>query len=49
MNLTSATGGKLIGTGYAGTSKNLLPDNGTNVRASNSVTYTSPTLYGTSV
>lgn len=38
-----------FGTGYAGTSKNLLPDNGTNVRASNSVTSTSPTLYGTSV
>jgi predicted porin len=38
-----------FGTGYAGTSKNLLPDNGTNVRASNSVTYTSPTLYDTSV
>lgn len=38
-----------FGTGYAGTSKNLLPDNGTNVRASNSVTYSSPKLQGVSV
>jgi predicted porin len=38
-----------FGTGYAGTSKNLLPDNGTNVRASNSVTYSSPKLQGVNV
>jgi predicted porin len=35
-----------FGTGYAGTAKNLFPDNGTNVRTSNTVTYTSPTVYG---
>jgi predicted porin len=35
-----------FGTGYAGTAKNLFPDNGTNVRASNTVTYTSPTVHG---
>ena len=38
-----------FGTGYAGTSKNLLPDNGTNVRASNSVTYSSPKYQGVNV
>jgi predicted porin len=38
-----------FGTGYAGTSKNLLPDNGTNVRASNSVTYSSPQVGGVNV
>jgi predicted porin len=38
-----------FGTGYAGTAKNLLPDNGTNVRASNSVTYSSPKLQGMNV
>jgi len=38
-----------FGTGYAGTSKNLLPDNGTNVRVSNSVTYSSPKLSGVNV
>jgi predicted porin len=35
-----------FGTGYAGTSKNLFPDNGTNVRTSNTVTYKSPKLNG---
>jgi predicted porin len=35
-----------FGTGYAGTSKNLFPDNGTNVRTSNTITYTSPTVSG---
>lgn len=35
-----------FGTGYAGTSKNLFPDNGTNVRTSNTITYTSPTVRG---
>lgn len=38
-----------FGTGYAGTSKNLLPDNGSNVRTSNTVTYLSPSLRGVSV
>ncbi|WP_036167753.1 porin [Massilia sp. 9096] len=38
-----------FGTGYAGTSKNLLPDNGANVRASNSVTYTTPTVQGVNI
>jgi predicted porin len=33
-------------TGYAGTSKNLFPDNGTNVRTSNTVTYKSPRVQG---
>jgi predicted porin len=33
-------------TGYAGTSKNLFPDNGTNVRTSNTVTYKSPKVNG---
>jgi predicted porin len=35
-----------FGTGYAGTSKNLFPDSGTNVRTSNTVTYASPNLHG---
>ena len=35
-----------FGTGYAGTAKNLFPDNGTNVRTSNTITYTSPTVAG---
>jgi predicted porin len=35
-----------FGTGYAGTSKNLFPDNGTNVRTSNTITYTSPKVNG---
>jgi predicted porin len=38
-----------FGTGYAGTSKNLFPDNGTNVRASNSITYASPKVNGVNV
>jgi predicted porin len=38
-----------FGTGYAGTAKNLFPDNGTNVRASNAVTYVSPTVEGAHV
>ena len=38
-----------FGTGYAGTSKNLLPDNGANVRASNAVTYASPVVRGANV
>jgi predicted porin len=33
-------------TGYAGSSKNLFPDNGTNVRTSNTITYKSPKLNG---
>jgi predicted porin len=36
-------------TGYAGTSKNLLPDNGTNVRTSNTITYASPVVRGFNV
>jgi predicted porin len=35
-----------FGTGYAGTSKNLFPDNGTNVRTSNTITYKSPKVNG---
>lgn len=35
-----------FGTGYAGTSKNLFPDSGTNVRTSNTVMYTSPVSNG---
>lgn len=38
-----------FGTGYAGTSKNLMPDNGTNVRTSNTVTYASPQVRGLNV
>jgi predicted porin len=38
-----------FGTGYAGTAKNLLPDNGSNVRASNSISYSSPKLSGVNV
>jgi predicted porin len=33
-------------TGYAGTSKNLFPDSGTNVRMNNSVVYATPTVQG---
>lgn len=35
-----------FGTGYAGTSKNLFPDSGSNVRTSNTITYKSPNLRG---
>jgi predicted porin len=35
-----------FGTGYAGSSKNLFPDSGTNVRTSNTVTYASPNVHG---
>jgi predicted porin len=35
-----------FGTGYAGTSKNLFPDNGSNVRTSNTITYKSPKVNG---
>lgn len=35
-----------FGTGYAGTSKNLFPDAGTNIRTSNTITYASPVLHG---
>ncbi|GAB3469211.1 hypothetical protein GCM10027321_38370 [Massilia terrae] len=35
-----------FGTGYAGTSKNLFPDSGTNIRNSNAVTYASPNVGG---
>jgi predicted porin len=35
-----------FGTGYAGSSKNLFPDNGSNVRTSNTITYKSPKLQG---
>jgi predicted porin len=35
-----------FGTGYAGTSKNLFPDSGTNVRTSNTITYASPRVRG---
>jgi predicted porin len=35
-----------FGTGYAGTSKNLFPDSGTNVRTSNTVTYSAPNTRG---
>ena len=38
-----------FGTGYAGTAKNLFPDNGTNVRTSNTITYTSPKVNGVHV
>jgi predicted porin len=38
-----------FGTGYAGTSKNLFPDNGTNVRTSNTITYASPVMSGVNV
>jgi predicted porin len=33
-------------TGYAGTSKNLFPDSGTNVRTSNTVQYSAPPMKG---
>jgi predicted porin len=35
-----------FGTGYAGTSKNLFPDSGTNIRTSNTITYKSPKVQG---
>jgi predicted porin len=35
-----------FGTGYAGTSKNLFPDSGSNVRTSNTVMYTTPVTSG---
>ncbi len=35
-----------FGTGTAGTSKNLFPDSGTNVRTSNTITYKSPKVRG---
>jgi predicted porin len=38
--------GDPFGTGYAGGSKNLFPDSGTNVRTSNTVVYTSPLFAG---
>ena len=38
-----------FGTGYAGTSKNLFPDNGTNVRTGNTITYASPKVNGVNV
>jgi predicted porin len=38
--------GDPFGTGYAGGSKNLFPDSGTNVRTSNTVVYTSPAISG---
>ena len=38
--------GDPFGTGYAGGSKNLFPDSGTNVRTSNTIVYTSPLVYG---
>lgn len=33
-------------TGYAGTSKNLFPDSGSNVRTSNSIMYSAPVING---
>lgn len=38
--------GDPFGTGYAGTSKNLFPDSGTNVRTSNTVIYAVPATMG---
>jgi len=38
--------GDPFGTGFAGTSKNLFPDWGTNVRASNTLMYTAPPTMG---
>ena len=38
--------GDPFGTGFAGGSKNLFPDSGTNVRTSNTVVYSSPTTMG---
>lgn len=35
-------------TGYAGTSKNLFPDSGNNVRTSNTILYSAPTISGLS-
>jgi predicted porin len=38
--------GDPFGTGYAGGSKNVFPDFGTNVRSSNTILYTSPNIQG---
>jgi predicted porin len=38
--------GDPFGTGYAGGSKNLFPDSGTNVRTSNTIVYASPNVSG---
>ena len=46
---TLATVADPFGTGYAGTAKNLFPDNGTNVRTSNTITYASPKVNGVNV
>jgi predicted porin len=35
-----------FGTGYAGTSKNLFPDSGSNVRTSNTIVYAAPGYHG---
>jgi len=35
-----------FGTGYAGTSKNLFPDSGVNIRTSNTITWKSPVVNG---
>lgn len=48
-HLTLAGVADPFGTGYAGTSKNLFPDAGTNARTSNTVTYTSPNISGVDV
>lgn len=48
-HLTLAGVADPFGTGYAGTSKNLFPDAGTNARTSNTVTYTSPKVSGVDV
>lgn len=48
-HLTLAAVADPFGTGYAGTSKNLFPDVGSNARASNTVTYTSPSVGGVDV
>lgn len=40
--------GDPFGTGYAGGSKNLFPDYGTNVRTSNTIVYTMPVVKGIS-
>jgi predicted porin len=45
-HLTLAGVADPFGTGYAGTSKNLFPDAGTNARTSNTVTYGSPNISG---
>jgi predicted porin len=43
---TLAQVGDPFGTGYAGGSKNLFPDSGTNVRTSNTVVYATPAYAG---